>query len=156
MNIKVVFDTIIGRTPVDAELEFSMSEDFLNGVEDSWKNGLTANVSICKPDMARWYEGHQHYKVDFSLAVMGDIRALREQNNEYAAKEDNGRHQVDLRTLEVNEIWVKGKFLLIEWKFKDCYGCCRLFHGNAYPITERDHDGENYYCSLPMKLQVYF
>jgi hypothetical protein len=158
METKVVFSTIIGRVPVCADLTLSMSDKFLSGDVESLREHVTACVSIEKANANTWMEGHKRFNVDFILAVLGDIRALQKQNEEYAAKEDNGRHHVDLKTLKVNEIWIDGKYLRIEWYFKDCYGGGRLFAGNVYPVREafQDTNHENFYCSSKVGLQVYF
>ena len=158
METKVVFSTIIGRVPVDADLTFSMSDEFLNGDVESLREHVTACVSVEKANANTWMDGHQKYNIDFTLAVGGDIRLLQKQNEEYAAKEDNGRHHVDLKTLKVNEIWIDGRHLRIAWYFKDCYGDGRLFAGNMYPIREGygDTNHENFYCSSKVGLQVYF
>lgn len=158
MNTKVVFSTIIGRVPVDADLTFSMSDEFLSGDVDSLREHVTACVSVEKANANTWMDGHKKFNVDFSLAVYGDIRALQKQNEEYAAKEINGRHYVDLKTLKVNEIWIDGRYLRIEWYFKDCYGGGRLFAGNMYPVSEafQDTKHENFHCNLGVGLQVYF
>ena len=158
METKVVFSTIIGRVPVDADLTFSMSDEFLSGDVESLREHVTACVSVEKANANTWMEGHQKYNINFALAVDGDIRLLQKQNEEYAAKEDNGRHHVDLKTLKVNEIWIDGRHLRIEWYFKDCYGDGRLFAGNMYPIHEafQDTNHENFYCSSEVGLQVYF
>ena len=158
METKVVFSTIIGRVPVDADLTFSMSDEFLKGDVESLREHVTACVSVEKANANTWMDGHKKFNVDFALAVYGDIRALQKQNEEYAAKEDNGRHHVDLKTLKVNEIWIDGRHLRIAWYFKDCYGDGRLFAGNMYPIHEafQDTNNENFYCSSKVGLQVYF
>lgn len=158
MKTKVVFSTIIGRVPVDADLTFSMSDEFLSGDVESLREHVTACVSIEKANANTWMDGHKRFNVNFALAVYGDIRLLQKQNEEYAAKEDNGRHHVDLKTLKVSEIWIDGKYLRIEWRFKDCYGGGRLFAGNMYPIHEafQDTNHENFYCSSNVVLQVYF
>ena len=158
MNTKVVFSTIIGRVAVDADIEFSVSEDFLNGKTDSLRENVQAVVSVHKSNANTWSEGHKKYSIDLVLAVAGDIRALQKQNEEYAAKETNGRHHVDLKTLEVSEIWIDGRHLRIEWRFKDCYGGGRIFSGNMYPIHEvfNSENHENFYCSSKVGLQVYF
>jgi len=158
MNTKVVFSTIIGRVPVDADLTFSMSDEFLSGDVESLREHVTACVSIKKANAHTWMDGHKKYNINFALAVCGDIRLLRKQNEEYAAKETNGRHHVDLKTLKVNEIWIDGRHLRIEWYFKDCYGGGRCFAGNMYPIHEKydDTNHEDFYCSTAVKLQVYF
>ena len=158
METKVVFSTIIGRVPVCADLTLNMSDEFLSGDVESLREHVTACVSVEKANANTWVEGHKRFNVDFALAVYGDIRALQKQNEEYAAKEDNGRHHVDLKTLKVNEIWIEGRYLRIEWYFKDCYGVGRLFAGNMYPIREafQDENDENFYCSSKVGLQVYF
>ena len=158
METKVVFSTIIGRVPVCADLTLSMSDEFLSGDVDSLREHVTACVSVEKANANTWMDGHKRFNVDFVMAVYGDIRALQKQNEEYATKEDNGRHHVDLKTLKVNEIWIDGRHLRIEWYFKDCYGCGRLFAGNIYPIHEafQDTNHENFYCSSEVGLQVYF
>lgn len=158
METKVVFNTIIGRVPVDADLTFSMSDEFLSGDVESLREHVTACVSVEKANANTWTEGHKRFNVDFAMAVYGDIRALQKQNEEYATKETNGRHHVDLKTLKVNEIWIDGRHLRIEWHFKDCYGGGRLFAGNIYPIHEafQDTNHENFYCSSAVNLQVYF
>ena len=158
METKVVFSTIIGRVPVDADLTFSMSDEFLKGDVESLREHVTACVSVEKANANTWMEGHKRFNVDFALAVYGDIRALQKQNEEYAAKEDNGRHHVDLKTLKVSEIWIDGRYLRIEWHFEDCYGGGRLFAGNMYPVHEafQDTNHENFLCSSEVGLQVYF
>jgi hypothetical protein len=158
METKVVFSTIIGRVPVDADLTFSMSDEFLKGDVESVREHVKACVSVEKANANTWMDGHQKYNIDFALAVGGDIRLLQKQNEEYAAKEDNGRHHVDLKTLKVNEIWIDGRHLRIEWYFKDCDGDGRLFAGNIYPIHEtfQDTNHENFFCSSKVGLQVYF
>lgn len=158
METKVVFSTIIGRVPVCADLTFSMSDEFLSGDTESLREHVVACVSVEKANANTWMVGHKKYNIDFVLAVAGDIRALQKQNEEYAAKETNGRHHVDLKTLEVSEIWIDGRHLRIEWRFKDCYGGGRLFAGNMYPIHEafQDKNHENFYCSSKVGLQVYF
>jgi hypothetical protein len=119
METKVVFSTIIGRVPVDADLTFSMSDEFLKGDVESVREHVKACVSVEKANANTWMDGHQKYNIDFALAVDGDIRLLQKQNEEYEAREDNGRHHVDLKTLKVNEIWIDGRHLRIEWYFKD-------------------------------------
>lgn len=158
METKVVFSTIIGRVPVCADLTLSMSDKFLSGDVESLREHVTACVSLEKANANTWMDGHKRFNVDFVMAVYGDIETLQKQNEEYAAKEDNGRHHVDLKTLKVNEIWIDGRYLRIEWYFKDCYGCGRLFAGNMYPIHEAygDTNHENFYCSSEVGLQVYF
>lgn len=158
METKVVFSTIIGRVPVCADLTLNMSDEFLSGDVESLREHVTACVSVEKANANTWMEGHKKFNVDFALAVYGDIRALQKQNEEYAAKEDNGRHHVDLKTLKVNEIWIDGRHLRIEWYFKDCYGDGRLFAGNMYPVHEKfqDTNHENFLCSSEVGLQVYF
>lgn len=158
MKTKVVFSTIIGRVPVDADLTFSMSDEFLKGDVESLREHVKACVSVEKANAHTWNDGHQKYNINFALAVGGDIRLLQKQNEEYAAREDNGRHHVDLKTLKVNEIWIEGRYLRIEWYFKDCYGDGRLFAGNMYPIREEydDTNHEDFYCATAVKLQVYF
>ena len=158
METKVVFSTIIGRVPVCADLTLSMSDEFLNGDVESLCEHVTACVSVEKANANTWMVGHKRFNVDFALAVYGDIRALQKQNEEYAAKEDNGRHHVDLKTLKVSEIWIDGKYLRIRWHFEDCYGGGRCFAGNIYPIREEfdDTNHEDFYCATAVKLQVYF
>ena len=158
MKTKVAFNTFIGIITVDADLTFSMSDEFLKGDVEDVREHVKASVSIKKANARTWNDGHQKYNINFALAVCGDIRFLQKQNEEYAAKEDNGRHHVDLKTLKVNEIWIDGRHLRIEWYFKDCYGCGRLFAGNMYPVHEafQDTNHENFYCSSKVGLQVYF
>ena len=158
MKTKVAFSTFIGIIPVDADLTFSISDEFLNGDVEDVRKHVKASVSIKKANAHTWNDGHQKYNINFALAVYGDIRLLQKQNEEYAAKEDNGRHYVDLKTLKVSEIWIDGKYLRIRWHFEDCYGDGRLFAGNIYPIHEafQDTNHENFYCSSKVGLQVYF
>lgn len=158
METKVVFSTIIGRVPVCADLTLSMSDEFLSGDVESLREHVTACVSLEKANANTWMDGHKRFNLDFALAVYGDIRALKKQNEEYAAKETDGRHHVDLKTLEVSEIWIDGRHLRIEWRFKDCYGGGRLFAGNMYPIHEafQDENHENFCCSTKVGLKVYF
>ena len=158
MKTKVAFSTFIGIITVDADLTFSMSDEFLKGDVEDVREHVKASVSIKKANARTWNDGHQKYNINFALAVYGDIRLLQKQNEEYAAKEDNGRHHVDLKTLKVSEIWIDGRHLRIEWYFKDCYGCGRLFAGNMYPVHEafQDTNHENFYCSSKGGLQVYF
>ena len=158
MKTKVAFSTFIGIIPVDADLTFSMSDEFLNGDVEDVREHVKASVSIKKANARTWNDGHQKYNINFALAVYGDIRLLQKQNEEYAAKEDNGRHHVDLKTLKVSEIWIDGKYLRIRWHFEDCYGGGRCFAGNMYPIREEydDTNHEDFYCSSNVGLQVYF
>jgi len=157
MKVNVVFSTIVGRVAVESELDYSVNDNVLNGVDDAWKDGLTARVLIPKDDPKRWYEGHRDYKLEFRMAVMHDIRLLREQNEMYLSKETDGRHQVDLKSLKINEIWVDGKFLRLEWLFTDCYGTKRVFAGCQYVINKGYRDEKDTYsCGMPVELQVYF
>lgn len=158
MNTKVAFSTFIGIITVNADLTFSMSDEFLKGDVEDVREHVKASVSIKKANAHAWRDGHKKYNIDFALAVYGDIRFLQKQNEEYAAKENNGRHHVDLKTLEVSEIWIDGKYLRIRWRFEDCYGGGRYFAGNMYPIREEydDTNHEDFYCSSALKLQVYF
>ena len=157
-NTQVVFNTIIGNVPVDARLEFNVSKEFLNGETDKLRDNITAKVSIDKSNPYAWSDGHKKYNIDFSLAVCYDIRELIKHNAEYAAKEDNGRHHVDLNTLSIRKIWIDGKHLSIEWRFEDCYGDGRCFMGNTHVIHDQsdDRNHENFYCSSPLKMQIYF
>ena len=82
MKTKVVFNTIIGRVPVDADLTFSMSDEFLSGDVESLREHVTACVSIEKANANTWMDGHKRFNVDFALSVYGDIRALQKQNEE--------------------------------------------------------------------------
>lgn len=158
MKTKVAFSTFIGIITVDADLTFSMSDEFLKGDVEDVREHVKASVSIKKANAHAWHDGHKKYNIDFALAVYGDIRFLQKQNEEYAAKENNGRHHVDLKTLKVSEIWIDGKYLRIRWRFEDCYGGGRYFAGNMYPIREEydDTNHEDFYCSSALKLQVYF
>lgn len=158
MKTKVAFSTFIGIVTVDADLTFSMSDEFLKGDVEDVREHVKASVSIKKANAHAWHDGHKKYNIDFALAVYGDIRFLKKQNEEYAAKENNGRHHVDLKTLKVSEIWIDGKYLRIRWRFEDCYGGGRYFAGNMYPIREEydDTNHEDFYCSSALKLQVYF
>lgn len=159
MKTKVEFSTFIGIVTVDADLTFSMSDEFLNGdVLNSIHEHVKASVSIKKANAHAWYDGHKKYNINFALAVCGDIRLLQKQNEEYAAIEVNGRHHVDLKTLKVSEIWIDGRYLRIRWHFEDCYGAGRCFAGNMYPIREEcdDTNHENFFCTSQVKLQVYF
>lgn len=158
MKTKVVFNTFIGRIAVDADYTLSINEEFLNGETEAIKDNISACVSLDKDNSRLWKDGHKKYNIDLTLAVCGDIRTLQKQNEEYASKEDNGRHHVDLNTLVVREIWIDGKYLRIRWCFADCYGTCRAFAGNIYPITEsyNDTNKENFYCGSEVNLQVYF
>ena len=155
---KVVFSTVIGRVSVDADLTFSVSKTFLDGINESIRDNITACVSIDKEHANIHTDGHKKYNINLALAVGDDIRFLYKQNEYYSSKENNGRHHVDLNTLEIREIWIDGRYLRIEWYFKDCYGIGRCFSGNAYPIVEvyNDNNHENFYCSSAIKLQVYF
>ena len=158
MNTKVVFSTFIGRVAVDAGLTLSISEEFLNGNTEDIKDNISACVSLNKDNSRAWYDGHKNYNINLGLAVYGDIRTLQKQNEEYASKEDNGRHHVDLSTLVVREIWIDGTYLRIRWHFEDCYGGGRCFAGNMYPLHEEygDNNHENFYCGSAVNLQVYF
>jgi len=158
MKTKVAFSTFIGIITVDTDLTFSMSDEFLKGDVEDVREHVKASVSIKKANAHAWHDGHKKYNIDFALAVYGDIRFLQKQNEEYAAKENNGRHHVDLKTLKVSEIWIDGKYLRIRWHFEDCYGGGRYFAGNMYPIREKydDTNHEDFYCSSALKLQVYF
>lgn len=158
MKTKVVFRTFIGIVTVDADLTFSMSDEFLKGDVENVREHVKASVSIKKANAHAWHDGHKKYNIDFTLAVHGDIRTLKKQNEEYASKEDNGRHHVDLSTLVVREILIDDKYLRVGWCFADCYGICRSFAGNMYPIREDfdDTNHEDFFCTTAEKLQVYF
>ena len=154
-KINVVFSTVIGNIPVNADVDFSVSEKFLSGAE-SFRRNINAVVCLDKADAYKWSGQHKKYNVDFVLAVLGDIRALQKQNAEYAKKETDGRHHVDLNTLKINEIRIDGKYLRISWCFEDCYGCKRLFLGNMYAIFPISKSSDDFTCSSENNLVVYF
>lgn len=152
---RVVFSTIVGRVAVESDVDFSMSEEFLRGDKDAWHDGVKAQVLIPREDAARSKE--YAYKLDFSIAVINDIDVLRQQNEMYAAKENNGRHHVALDSLKLNEIWIDGHFMRVEWLFVDCYGCKRVFAGNQYSIHKGCRHGDDVFCAMGSQtLQVYF
>lgn len=157
MKTKVSFSTIFGRVEIEADMDFSVSDEFLNGDPEAWREGVLARLAIPKADKRSWYEGHQHYNLWFKLAVVHDFELIRKQNEEYLAKEDNGRHHVDLKSIEVREIWIDGKFFRIQYVFTDCYGTKRLFGGAQYTIQNGYRDDKDaFHVAMPIELQVYF
>ena len=151
----VVFRTIVGRVPIKSDVDFNMSEEFLRGDKEAWRDGVQALVLIPREDAMR--SGKQAYKLDFSIAVIDDIDTLRKQNEMYAAQEDNGRHHVALDSLKLHEIWIDGHFLRIEWLFVDCFGIKRVFAGNQYSIHKSHTQGDDVFCTMgEQTLQVYF
>lgn len=154
-KINVVFSTVIGNISVNADVDFSVSEKFLSGAE-SFRENINAVVCLDKADAYKWSDKHKKYSVDLGLAVRGDIRTLQKQNAQYAEKETDGRHHVDLNTLKINKIWIDGKYLRIVWCFNDCYGCKRLFSGNMYAIYPKSESSEDFFCASKINLEVYF
>ena len=154
-KVIVTFNTIVGCVPVESDVDFKMSDEFLRGDKKSWECKIKALVLIPREDAMRRKE--QAYKLDFSIAVINDIKTLHKQNEVYAAQEDNGRHHVALDSLKLNEIWIDGHFLRIEWLFVDCFGTKRVFAGNQYFIHKGCAQGDDVFCAMgEQTLQVYF
>ena len=155
MKTEVALCTYFGNVRIEAEIEYKIPDNFLSGEEDAWKD-VEGVLNILREDHARLYKNKYH-EIRFGLAIISDINELRKQNEEYAAKETNGRHQVDLKSLKVEQIWIDGKYLRIEWSFIDCYGDERLFMGNQFPLYKGCKYGDDvFHCSLPTTLNVYF
>ena len=104
MKTTVSFSTIVGRVEVEADMDFSVSDEFLNGEPEAWREGVLARVAIPKADKKSWREDCQNYDIWFKLAVVHDFDLIRKQNEEYLTKEDNGRHHVDLKSIEIREV----------------------------------------------------
>lgn len=156
MKTEVALCTYFGNVSVSAEIEYKITDDFLAGKEDAWKN-VEGVLNILREDHVRCYQEHKYHEIRFGLAIIEDINELRKQNEEYAAKEENGRHHVDLKSLKIEQIWIDGKYLRIEWCFTDCYGDERIFMGNQYPLHKGCKYGDDvFHTSLPTTLKVYF
>ena len=157
MKTTVSFSTIVGRVEVEADMDFSVSDEFLNGEPEAWREGVLARVAIPKADKKSWREDCQNYDIWFKLAVVHDFDLIRKQNEEYLTKEDNGRHHVDLKSIEIREIWIDGKFFRISYVFTDCYGTKRLFAGSQYTIVNGyKEEKDAFHVGMPVELQVYF
>lgn len=78
-------------------------------------------------DVLRWKEG---VEIDFSLAVMCDIKSILENN-----KNEDDKHQIPLSGLQLKRIVISGgePMIRLEWTFNG-----RILHGNTFRLSERD------------------
>ncbi len=153
MKVKVIFNTIFGKVAVDGDMEYFVSDKYFQGDTRSWEE-TKAILKIPKPNPDQWNEDKRDYKVSFALPVVEDIRAIMDQNAIYLQQENNGRHHVELKTLQIIEIWIDQQYLRICWQFRDCYGTERVFTGYLYPILKMQNG--DYLCGNGIKINVYF
>lgn len=158
MEQKVIFYTAIGRIEFMADMRFSI--DFEKFESDDVKeraHAIEAQLEFQKPSrerMLNYGSAYDTHLLDFSLVVMHDIDELKKQN-----ERNDARHQVDLKSLEIYDIWISDNTFRIHWKFTDCYGTDRLFAGFIAQMHKSEHtiyrDSEVSFAK-PVYLQVYF
>ena len=158
MEQKVIFSTVVGRIEVTADMDFSIDFEKLKSdkVEER-AHAINASLEIPKPSRERlisYGSDFDTYLLFFSLVVMHDIDELEKQN-----ERNDERHQVDLKSLEIYEIWIDGDTFRIRWKFTDCFGTDRLFAGFIAKIHKSEHTifrNSEVCIARPVYLQVYF
>lgn len=158
MEQKVIFSTAIGKIEVVADMKFSVDFEKLNSDDVTERvHAIEAQLEFLKPSrerMLNYGSAYDTYLLVFSLVVMHDIDELMKQN-----ERNDARHQVDLKSLEIYEIWISDNTFRIHWKFTDCYGTDRLFAGFIAQMHKSEHtihrDSEVSYAR-PVYLQVYF
>lgn len=157
MEQKVIFSTVVGRIEVTADMDFSIDFEKWNShkVEEQ-AHAINASLEIPKPsrERLRSYGDFDTYILFFWRVVMHDIDELEKQN-----ERNDARYQVDLKSLEINDIWIDGDTFRIQWKFTDCFGTDRLFAGFIAKIYKTEHTifRDSEVCiARPVYLQVYF
>lgn len=158
MEQKVIFSTAVGQIEVTADMDFSIDFEKLKSdkVEER-AHAINASLEFLKPSrerMLNYGSDFDTYLLFFSLVVMHDIDELEKQN-----ERNDARHQVNLKSLEIYEIWIDGNTFRIHWKFTDCYGTDRLFAGSIAKMHKSEHTifRDSEVCiARPVYLQVYF
>lgn len=156
MEQKVIFSTVVGRIEVTADMDFSIDfEKWKSHKVEEQAHAIDASLEILKPSRERMFSfDFDTYILFFERVVMHDIDELEKQN-----ERNDARHQVDLKSLEIRDIWIDGDTFRIHWKFTDCFGTDRLFAGTIAKIYKTEHTifrNSEVCIARPVYLQVYF